>query len=72
MGKQRDLNLISITALSISAHYGLGFLSATSETVMLHSVFGSLYAIIVGLGIILLTPLVNKSIMLRQNLPIRL
>lgn len=46
----RQLNFFGLTALLITAHYGLGFLLGTGEKALTLGFAGSLYAICIGLG----------------------
>jgi len=48
----RNLGIVSLTTLLVSAHYGLGFILGTAEQSLYHGSAGSLYAIALGLGTI--------------------
>ncbi|MCA1992345.1 MAG: hypothetical protein LDL41_09925 [Coleofasciculus sp. S288] len=50
----RKLDALSLAALLVSAHYGLGFLLGTAEKALTLGTAGSLYAICLGLGTIAL------------------
>lgn len=46
----RRLDTLSLTAMLVSAHYGLGFLLGTGEKTFTLGFAGSLYAFCLGLG----------------------
>lgn len=48
--EHRRLGILSLTALLVSAHYGLGFLLGTAEKAYAIGSAGSLYAVSIGLG----------------------
>ncbi len=48
------LGIFSVATLLVSAHYGLGFLIGTAEQAMHLGIHGSLYAISIGLGFLVL------------------
>ncbi|NJM69030.1 MAG: hypothetical protein HC862_01750 [Scytonema sp. RU_4_4] len=50
----RKLDTFSLAALLVSAHYGLGFLLGTAEKSLTLGTAGSLYAVCLGLGTIVL------------------
>lgn len=50
----RRLDALSLAALLVSAHYGLGFLLGTAEKALTLGTAGSLYAVCLGLGTIAL------------------
>ncbi|MEB3356885.1 MAG: hypothetical protein VKK04_09175 [Synechococcales bacterium] len=50
----RNLGMISLTTLLVSAHYGLGFILGTAEKTFTVGAQGSLYAVTVGLGMMAL------------------
>lgn len=52
--EQRQLGLVSLATLLVSAHYGLGFILGTAEKSFLNGAAGSLYAIAIGLGTVAL------------------
>ncbi|ARV59210.1 hypothetical protein BZZ01_11725 [Nostocales cyanobacterium HT-58-2] len=54
MAFDRRLDTFSLTALLVSAHYGLGFLLGTAEKSLTLDTAGSLYAVCLGLGTIAL------------------
>ncbi len=54
MSENRRLDPFSLAALLVSAHYGLGFLLGTAEKSLTLGAAGSLYAVSLGLGTILL------------------
>ncbi len=54
---ERNLGFISLTTLLVSAHYGLGFILGTAEQSILGGASGSLYAVAVGIGMMLLSVL---------------
>ena len=55
MPAARNLGIVSLTTLLISAHYGLGFVLGTAEKSFTGGPAGSLYAVAVGLGMIALS-----------------
>ncbi|MBD2578257.1 hypothetical protein [Oscillatoria sp. FACHB-1406] len=57
MVEHRQLNALSLAALLVSAHYGLGFLLGTGEKAFTLGMAGSLYAISIALGTIALLAL---------------
>jgi len=54
---ERTLGVISLTTLLVSSHYGLGFILGTAEQSLLGGASGCLYAVAVGIGMILLSVL---------------
>lgn len=54
MSENRRLDAFSLAALLVSAHYGLGFLLGTAEKSLTLGIAGSLYAVCLGLGTLLL------------------
>jgi solute:Na+ symporter, SSS family len=50
--ENRKLNIFSLAALLVSAHYGLGFLFGTAEKALTSGIAGSLYAVSISLGTI--------------------
>ncbi|MEB3274958.1 MAG: hypothetical protein ACO4CG_15465 [Prochlorothrix sp.] len=50
----RKLGVISLAALLVAAHYGLGFLLGTGEQVADRGIIGTLYAVSIALGTLLL------------------
>lgn len=57
MSDNRRLDAFSLAALLVSAHYGLGFLLGTAEKSLSIGIAGSLYAVCLGLGTIVLLAL---------------
>ena len=55
MATNRNLGIISVTTLLVSSHYGLGFLLGTAEKSFLDGASGSLYAVSIGFGMIVLS-----------------
>ena len=53
----RRLDTLSLTAMLVSAHYGLGFLLGTGEKTFTLGFAGSLYAFCLGLGTLALLAL---------------
>ncbi|MDR9404168.1 MAG: hypothetical protein RI580_12085, partial [Halothece sp. Uz-M2-17] len=47
---RRNLGIVSLATLMVSAHYGLGFVLGTAEQSFTDGVAGSLYAIAIALG----------------------
>lgn len=54
---ERSLGFVSLTTLLVSAHYGLGFILGTAEQSLIGGAAGSLYAVAVGIGMVLLSVL---------------
>lgn len=54
MSENRRLDAFSLAALLVSAHYGLGFLLGTAEKSLTIGIAGSLYAVCLGLGTLVL------------------
>lgn len=54
ISENRNLDSLSLAALLVSAHYGLGFILGTAEKSMTLGAGGSLYAVCLGLGTIAL------------------
>lgn len=54
LAEHRQLNALSLAALLVSAHYGLGFLLGTGEKAFSLGTAGSLYAISIAVGTIAL------------------
>jgi len=52
--ENRRLDALSLAALLVSAHYGLGFILGTAEKSLTLGIAGSLYAVCLGLGTIVL------------------
>ena len=50
----RKLGVFSLATLLVSAHYGLGFLLGTAEQALNQGIEGSLYAVSIGLGFLVL------------------
>jgi solute:Na+ symporter, SSS family len=57
MSDNRRLDAFSLAALLVSAHYGLGFLLGTAEKSLTIGIAGSLYAVCLGIGTIVLLAL---------------
>lgn len=55
----RKLGVFSLATLLVSAHYGLGFLLGTAEQAMVQGAGGSLYAVSIGLGTLVVLALVR-------------
>ncbi|BAZ67547.1 hypothetical protein NIES4106_23020 [Fischerella sp. NIES-4106] len=52
MSENRRLDALSLAALLVSAHYGLGFILGTAEQSLTLGIAGSLYAVCIALGTI--------------------
>lgn len=50
VSKTRNLGIISLATLMVSAHYGLGFVLGTAEQSFTDGVAGSVYAVAIALG----------------------
>ncbi len=56
---ERKLGVLSLATLLVSAHYGLGFLLGTAEKAMTLGAGGSLYAVSLALGTVVVFPLIS-------------